>query len=402
MVKLTSFACGLPHVKIRDIASLLGLLMSCYKALGPVTRIMTRVNYSWVHSSLASGGWDAYAAYPATCRRELEFRIKNLVNLNGFSFSASKSESQFEIEIAGGASDQRLYAFQYEDSVETIARRLFTRQEVKESSTYREMLVLHEIYCSPDAARLAKCRIRHLTDNKAVEFIFKSGSKNPRIHKRVVDIFLSCHSHQISLTVSWRSRDDPLLQISDSGSRNFDGSSFSLDFSSSSILMEACSHVNLTIDAMAQSWNKNLPRYFSRFKDPLAIGQNFFAQRLDMTEGYYVFPPPRVVVARLLHLRKFRASGVLVLPLWPSCSFFNFVFPDGKHPGSWALSLLRFRPEGFHYDPCFKSYTFKKSPSFDIVAIHFSFLQCEWNCFNVSRVDSRLCLDWGCYTCTGP
>ena len=108
MVKLTSFACGLPHVKIRDIASLLGLLMSCYKALGPVTRIMTRVNYSWVRSSLASGGWDAYAAYPAPCRRELEFWIKNLVNLNGFSFSASKSESQFEIEIAGGASDHGL------------------------------------------------------------------------------------------------------------------------------------------------------------------------------------------------------------------------------------------------------------------------------------------------------
>ena len=182
----------------------------------------------------------------------------------------------------------------------------------------------------------------------------------------MVDIFLSCHSHQISLTVSWRSRDDPLLQIADAGSRDFDGSSISLDFSSSLILMEAFSHVNLTIDAMAQSWNKKFPRYFSRFKDPLAIGQNFFAQRLDPTEGYYVFPPPRVVVACLLHLRKFRASGVLVLPLWPSCSFFNFVFPDGRHPGSWALSLVRFRPEGFLYDHCIRSSTFKNSPSFDV------------------------------------
>ena len=398
--KLKSFARGHPHAKIRDIASLLGLLMSCYKALGPVTRIMTRVNYSWVHSSLDQRGWDKYAAFPSHCRKELEFWIENLEKLNGFSFSASLSECQFEIEIAGDASDRGLFAFQYGDHFETVARRMFSRQEAKESSTYREILVLHEVYCSPDLARFSKTRIRHLTDNKAVEFIFQSGSRNPRIHKLVVDIFLACHALQISLTVSWRSRDNPLLQLADAGSRDFDGSSYSLDFSSSSIVMEAFSHVNLTVDAMAQSWNKKLPRYFSRFKDPLAIGQNFFAQKLDVSEGYYIFPPPKTIVACLLHLRKFRATGVLVIPLWPSCSFFNFVFPDGKHPGSWALSLLRFRPEGFVCDPCIKSSTFKNSPSFDIVAIHFSFAQCEWDCFYRSRTDISLCLDWGCVSCT--
>ena len=156
-------------------------------------------------------------------------------------------------------------------------------------------------------ARFSKTRIRHLTDNKAVEFIFQSGSRNPRIHKLVVDIFLACHALQISLTVSWRSRDDPLLQLADAG-RDFDGSSYSLDFSSSLILLESFSHVNLTVDAMAQSWNRKLPRYFSRFKDPLAIGQNFFAQKLDVSEGYYIFPPPKTIVACLFHLRKFRAT----------------------------------------------------------------------------------------------
>ena len=82
----------------------------------------------------------------------------------------------------------------------------------------------------------------------------------------------------------------------------------SFDFSSSSILFEAFPHVNLSIDAITQSCNKKLPRYSSRFKDPLAIGQDFFAQRLEVFEQYFVFPPPRVAVAHLLPLRKYKAS----------------------------------------------------------------------------------------------
>ena len=108
----------------------------------------------------------------------------------------------------------------------------------------------------------------------------------------MVEIFLSCHQHQTHLSVSWRFRDHPLLQIADSGSRDFDGSSVSLDFDSFAVILNAFSHVHLSVDAMAQNWNKKFPLYFSRLKDPLAIGQNFFAQKLSVLEGYYIFPPP--------------------------------------------------------------------------------------------------------------
>ena len=107
------------------------------------------------------------------------------------------------------------------------------------------------MYCSPNVVKLSNKRIRHLTDNRAVEFIFKAGSNKFRIHRLVVDIFLSCRTHGILLTVSWRSRNDPLLQIADAGSRDFDGSSFGLDFASFSVILDAFSHVNLTVDAKA-------------------------------------------------------------------------------------------------------------------------------------------------------
>lgn len=89
------------------------------------------------------------------------------------------------------------------------------------------------------------------------------------------------------------------------------------------------------------------------------------------------------------------------MPFWPSYSFFNFVFPDGRHPGSWAMSMIRFRPEGFLLDLCIKSQTFKNNPPFDIVAINFSFRKCEWNCFSRAAINYHLCLDWGCNLCSG-
>ena len=198
---------------------------------------MSRLNYSWVHLALRENGgdWDGFAAYSPDCRTEFKFGLENLENLNGFAFSPSKSEEQFKIEIAGDASDKGLFAFLYGDSSGTVARRRFTAKEAKESSTYREILVLHETYCPASAVQFSGKKIRHLTDNKAVEWILKIG-----------------HKLRIILVVSWRSRNDPLLQIADSGSLDFDDSSFSLDFNSFLVIMDSFGYLNLSLDAMAQ------------------------------------------------------------------------------------------------------------------------------------------------------
>ena len=105
----------------------------------------------------------------------------NLSSLNRYPFTASKSVDEFEIEIVGDASDRGLFAFSYGETLTTLGRRMFTVKEAEESSTYREILVLHKVYCSAEVDRFSNRRIRHLTDNLAVEWIFKSGARNPKI-----------------------------------------------------------------------------------------------------------------------------------------------------------------------------------------------------------------------------
>ena len=73
--------------------------------------------------------------------------------------------------------------------------------ESVESSTYREILLLHEVYCSPDAKKFENKRIRHLTDNKAVEFIFKAGSQKINIHHSFFSLSTSIEFSLLSLGV---------------------------------------------------------------------------------------------------------------------------------------------------------------------------------------------------------
>ena len=79
--KISSAVNAAPHIEVRTIASILGLLMSCSRALGPMTRIMTRTNYAWIQSSLELCGWDGLAAYPSNCRKEFLFWLNHLAVL---------------------------------------------------------------------------------------------------------------------------------------------------------------------------------------------------------------------------------------------------------------------------------------------------------------------------------
>ena len=160
------------------------------------------------------------------------------------------------------------------------------------------------------------------------------------------------------------------------------------------VILETFSYVGLSVDAMAQFWNKKFELYFSRLKDPSAIGQNFFAQKLSPDVGYYIFPQPCLGTLLLLCF----ISGIFRLMELSCClyglvsPFFNFVFSDGKHSGEWAVNMIRFRPTSFIWDPCVQSSTFKNQPSFDVVAIHFSFKDVGWNCF--SRDQDLLSFVW--------
>ena len=71
-------------VPVRALASLYGLLISVYLAVGPVIRMLTRFGFAVINSA---SSWNQLVFVSAKCKLELGYIAQNFDQLNGHSFS---------------------------------------------------------------------------------------------------------------------------------------------------------------------------------------------------------------------------------------------------------------------------------------------------------------------------
>ena len=148
------------------------------------------------------------------------------------------------------------------------------------------------------------------------------------MQKLAIEIFVSLLAFNIKLVPVWVTRESEIIQWADSGSRDFRSDDYSLDPVSFDLL-KATFGV-FTVDSMANSANSVCEKFYCKFSSVGTSGVNFFAQTLNMVDFYYCFPPVRRSVDALRHFSSFKASGVLVIPVWPRSSFFAILASSGR------------------------------------------------------------------------
>ena len=147
----------------------------------------------------------------------------------GLLQSFDPSLNNFEFSIAGDASDKGFFTYKV-DSKDRVISRPFTAAESKESSTFRELTTVHEVWTDEETlTEFAGQTVGHYTDNKAVCFIMGGGSRQPKLQKLAMSIFLALRKHNIVLNPIWISRESEVIQWVDSGSRDFRSDDYSLD-----------------------------------------------------------------------------------------------------------------------------------------------------------------------------
>ena len=156
--------------------------------------------------------------------------------------------------------------------------------------------------------------------------------------------------------------------------------------------------VRVDVDCFAQFCNRKAKIFFSRREELGSTGVNFFSQRLFRSLSYYCFPPPGVILATILHLAAFGVSGLLVVPVWPSSSFWPNIVPDGQHLPIWSVKYLRFRAS-FVCDPEIYSTTFKNPPTFDSLILKFNFSEVQDSDLFTPHLVPENFLDSGCELC---
>ena len=390
-------------IPVRFLASVVGNIIAVGRAVGPVTRLMTR---NMILDIQKANSWDSWIKISSYSKVELGFWLKHLPLSEGFPVFASLSESRitydldraegYDFHTGGDASSSCGFGAEVSLNGETFTCFTFTEEEKKKSSTWREIYVIKKMYLSHQAERFRNSRILHSCDNLNVTRILEHGSRNPELQKMVMEIYLRCVSLGIMLDAEWRPREDPLMRLMDEGSRTdpHPPEEFSLGFDDFLLLTKKFGPFD--VDLMASSFNRKAEKYFSKGFEFLSSGENVFSQVLQMGVNYYVLPPPRHVLKILLHLELYQARGLVVFPLWTSASWFMRIFPEGHLP-SFVQDFLVFRPF-FLADEEAISGVFRGRAKFDCVALYVDFKDMPAKAWDPVFWHKR-CLKGGCKKC---
>ena len=136
------------------------------------------------------------------------------------------------------------------------------------------------------------------------------------LHRLAIKIFQFCAEHSIRLEVQWIPRTEN--EKADYISRLIDFDDWQITHDLFLSLEELWGPH--TVDCFANYYTAKLPRFFSRFWNPGASGIDFFAQELS-SENCLVVPPVSLVARVIHYLSLQKAMATLVVPLWPSSSF---------------------------------------------------------------------------------
>ena len=123
-----------------------------------------------------------------------------MTNISEYPISFDPSLTHFEFSIAGDASDKGFFTYKV-GSNDRVISRPFTAAESMESSTFRELTIVHEVWTDESTlAEFAGQTVGHYTDNNAVCNIMIGGPRQPKLQKLAMSIFLSLRKHNIVLT----------------------------------------------------------------------------------------------------------------------------------------------------------------------------------------------------------
>ena len=311
-----------PTCHVKALASFVGQVISTMQVTGNMAKLMTR----FCQQKIAFGGtWEDSILLEEPIINEIKFWQSNIIRLNNWFCKGLNKPSIIKV-VSSDASDSGCGAVCSVSGL--ISARLFSPEERLSHSTKRELLGgLHALESFLPVIQQSFVKLR--LDNQSSARIIDSGSMKEDLHAIAIDIFELCFKNGIELELEWIPRE--CNEAADLASRTAN----IVDIDDWQITPAFFSILNnmwgpLSIDAFANSHNKNLDRFYSFFHSPGCEGVNAFAY--DWSKEFCLIVPPISVVGKALnHLKLCRAKAVLVVPEWPSSYFWPILLRDFRN-----------------------------------------------------------------------
>ena len=128
-----------------------------------------------------------------------------------------------------------------------------------------------------------------------------------------------------------------------------------------------------TVDRFANSLNKQVPRFNSRFWEPDTEAVDAFTCSWA-DDNNWLCPPVYLIPRVLRHAQNTKARATLVVPQWVSSPFWPLLYPDGINPAGFVQDCLELP----RYDSLFLpgrsgSNIFKGVPNTPVLALRLDF-----------------------------
>ena len=376
-------------VPVRKLARLVGKLQALRLATGPIVSVLTRSLYAAISSC---SSWSAWTKLDDLAIFEVDWWEKNLRYTSKFPISVALTTLTTAHKVASDASDIGHYVYLTGKVPRMLAGRAFSLEEQEQSSTWRELKAFYDCWTNPkNLQEFANTQIAHYTDNKAMAFIIEKGSRNRKLHPMIVEATLSLRHYGISMKAMWVSREEGIIALADLGSRDYDKDDISLDYDSMAEIYEEFGDFQL--DGFATATTSKGKSFYSRRQSPGSSGVNFFHQTLSPADSIFCFPPTRLLVAALQHVKFYNAKAVFVVPVWPASTFYNTFWPDGTH-GLEGTQKMLIRNPYFVCGPLVTSHIMRGRAPYQT-----AFMEVNFSRQAAQLPLSKKCLKGGCEKC---
>ena len=197
------------------------------------------------------------------------------------------------------------------------------------SSTWRELKAVYTCLSSFSVV-LSGRAVQWFTDNRNIPSIIRNGSMKRDLHEISLSIFQIVLRNGIDLQVDWIPRH--LNEHADAISRIVDFDDWGVSFEFFRLVDNIWGPHS--VDRFANSHNRKLPRFFSRFWNPDSEGVDAFC--VDWAgENNWLVPPVSLVPRVIRHLFVCRSMCTLIVPKWVSAPFWPMLF--GPHSPFFLL-----------------------------------------------------------------
>ena len=300
-------------LRVRLLANILGQIASMHTVFGSLVQLKARETFKCVNSRAS---WNSRVLLSPESKSELIFWKDNVDGLNVLGLSKNTLVQSSVYTDASGIGYGGYVLEQ--DGLEMVGS--WSENEMCKSSTWRELEAVYRM-ASDMVQGLEGLNVRLYTDNKNVVKIIKSGSNNPELQQKSLQIREICVRSDMKVDPVWiprkeNKRADDLSRMADSDDWQINTETFA-KFDS-----KWGPH---SFDRFACGYNTKCQKFNSRGWYPGTSGVDAFSQKWAGETNWWV-PPPKLIPRTVVKLVAEKACGTLVVPYWQSAPFWPKVW----------------------------------------------------------------------------